>query len=144
MAPEALTDRRGARGIAAALAVIAVALSLAPQDAYAVRAKHSAHRAAEPAPRQVPYPTLDLPLEISGSQYSPLAWADIAGRSDDDHLAAYKTFRASCRPIGAQTGALEPKALGASLSEPCQSVSSKSQMISFMIRRFTARSPGWL
>ena len=95
--------------------VIAVALSLAPQDAYAVRAKHSAHRAAEPAPRQVPYPTLDLPLEISGSQYSPLAWADIAGWSDDDHLAAYGAFRTSCRPIAAQTGpASDSRALATS------------------------------
>jgi membrane-bound lytic murein transglycosylase A len=121
LAPEALTDTRGARTIAAAFAVIAVALSLAPQDAHAVRARHSAHRAAEPAPRQVPYPTLDLPLEISNTQYLPLAWADVTGWSDDDHLAAYKAFRTSCQPIAAQTGpASDSKALGTSLRDPCR------------------------
>ena len=52
----------------------------------------------------MPYPQLDLPLEIPGSQYLPLAWSDVTGWSDDDHLAAYKTFRASCQPIAAQTG----------------------------------------
>lgn len=62
----------------------------------------------------------------------PLAWADVKGWSDDDHLAAYKTFRASCRSINAQTGAAEPKAeskaeskaLGASLGEPCRAAKS--------------------
>src|SRR4051794_24983057 len=86
LAPEALTDTRGARRIAAALAVIAVALSLATEDAYAVRARHSAHRAAPPAARPVPYPQLDLPFEISNSQYLPLTWPEIAGWNDDDHL----------------------------------------------------------
>src|SRR6266481_3508510 len=84
LAPEALTDTRGARIFAAAFGVIAIALSLAPMAAHAVRARHSAHRAVQPAPRQIPYPTLDLPLEISNTQYLPLAWADVTGWSDDD------------------------------------------------------------
>ena len=71
-------------------------------------------------PRALPYPQLPLPFEISGAQYLPLAWADVKGWSDDDHLAAYKTFRASCKTINAQTGATEPKALAGSLSEPCR------------------------
>ena len=72
-------------------------------------------------PRALPYPQLPLPFEIPGAQYLPLAWADVKGWSDDDHLAAYKTFRASCRSINAQTGAQpNPKALGGSLSEPCR------------------------
>ena len=71
--------------------------------------------------RQVPYPTLDLPLEISNTQYSPLAWGDIVGWNDDDHLAAYGAFRMSCRPIAAQTGpASDSKALGTSLRDPCR------------------------
>ena len=73
------------------------------------------------APRRaLPYPQLPLPFEIPGAQYLPLAWTDVKGWSDDDHLAAYRTFRASCRSINAQTGSSEPKALGASLSEPCR------------------------
>lgn len=80
----------------------------------------------------MPYPQLPLPFEIAGAQYLPLAWADVKGWSDDDHLAAYKTFRASCRSINAQSGAaepkiepkIEPKALGVSLVEPCRIVKS--------------------
>lgn len=82
--------------------------------------------------RALPYPQLPLPFEIPGAQYLPLAWADVKGWSDDDHLAAYKTFRASCRSINAQSGAAEPKiepkfeskALGVSLVEPCRIVKS--------------------
>jgi len=64
---------------------------------------------------------LAWPLEISGSQYAPVAWADIAGWSEDDHLQAYKAFRLSCRPISAQrTPPADSKALGISLRDPCR------------------------
>ena len=60
-------------------------------------------------------------MQINGSQYEPLAWTEIAGWADDDHLAAYKAFRTSCRPIAAQHGLPgEPKALGISLRDPCR------------------------
>jgi len=86
-----------------------------------VRAKHPSHRATEAAPRRLPYPQIALPLEISGSQYMPLAWSQVAGWNDDDHLAAYKAFRVSCRPIAAQGAApADPKALGTSLRDPCR------------------------
>jgi membrane-bound lytic murein transglycosylase A len=66
-----------------------------------------------------------LPLEISGSQYEPLTWADIPGWNEDDLLAAFQTFLASCKPISAtiprNLPQQEPKALGASLREPCHS-----------------------
>ncbi|MCC8964946.1 MltA domain-containing protein [Bradyrhizobium sp. Pear76] len=62
-----------------------------------------------------------MPLQVSGSQYEPLAWANVSGWSDDDHLAAYKAFRASCKPIAAQQGApADSKALGSSLRDPCR------------------------
>jgi membrane-bound lytic murein transglycosylase A len=61
-----------------------------------------------------------LPLQITGTQYAPVAWSDIAGWSEDDHLAAYKTFRDSCKPISAQTKPpSDSKALGTSLRDPC-------------------------
>lgn len=61
------------------------------------------------------------PLEIPGSQYTPLSWSDVAGWSDDDQLAAFKTFRASCAPIAAQTGpASDDKFLGTALRTPCR------------------------
>ena len=58
---------------------------------------------------------------MTGSQYTPVAWADIAGWNDDDHLQAFKAFRASCNPIAAQrTAPADPKALGTSLRSPCR------------------------
>src|SRR5712691_10823703 len=107
LAREALTDARGFGRYAATLYVIA-ALSLAPVAAHAAR-------------RHLPYPSLTTPLEISGSQYTPVGWADIPGWSEDDQLQAYKAFRISCNPISAQQQApADPKALGISLRDPCR------------------------
>ena len=61
------------------------------------------------------------PLEITNSQYEPVKWADIPGWTEDDQLAAFNAFLASCKPIVAQREPpKEPKALGTSLREPCQ------------------------
>jgi membrane-bound lytic murein transglycosylase A len=122
LALAALTNARGFRRYAAALCVIAAALSLAPVIAHAVRV-HAAHTARPdlPHPRAIPYPLLASPLEISGGQYVPVAWADIAGWREDDHLAAYKAFRISCKSIAEQRKPpSDPKALGTSLREPCR------------------------
>ena len=120
MAPEALTNARGIKHYAAAFCVIAVALALVPFAADAARRAYSA-RVHVPDARPIPYPRLEWPLEISGSQYAPVAWSDIAGWSEDDHLAAYKAFRASCQSIAEQrNGLADPKALGTSLREPCR------------------------
>src|SRR5260370_10124988 len=126
LAREALTDARGIRRYAAAFCVIAVALSLAPFGAFAARIvrPHLTSPAARPHlpyPRVVPYPRLASPLEIGGSQYAPVAWADIPGWSEADHLQAYRAFRLSCRPISAQRKPpADPKALGISLRDPCR------------------------
>jgi membrane-bound lytic murein transglycosylase A len=103
------------------LAAIAVAVSLAPLNALAARHARS-HAHSHPATsRPLPYPSLEWPLQITGGQYTTVAWSDIAGWSADDHLAAYKAFRASCKPIAAQTNPpAETKALGASLRDPCR------------------------
>jgi membrane-bound lytic murein transglycosylase A len=100
--------------------VIVIALSLAPLATDAARVPHNA-RPHVPDSRPVPYPLLAWPLEITGSQYAPVAWADIAGWREDDHLQAYKAFRLSCKPISAQrTPPADPKALGISLRDPCR------------------------
>ena len=83
---------KGGVKFAVVAAAIAASLSLAPMPADGMRTRH------------LPYPQLAFPLVINGSQYAPLAWADITGWSDDDHLAAYKAFRTSCKAIVAQTG----------------------------------------
>src|ERR1700733_4869398 len=117
LAREALTNARG-RPYAGAFCVIAV-LSLAPLVAFAAR---HARSSPPPSSRMVPYPRLAWPLEISGSQYAPVTWADIPGWNDDDHLQAYKAFRTSCKSISAQPSMLpvDPKALGSSLRDPCR------------------------
>jgi membrane-bound lytic murein transglycosylase A len=123
LAREALTNAAGVKRYAAASCVIALVVwSLVP-FADAARVARPAHtpRPDLPQPRHVPYPRLASPLEISGSQYSPVAWRDIAGWKDDDHLQAYKAFRVSCKPIAAQHNLpAEPKALGTSLRDPCR------------------------
>ncbi|MBR1237522.1 murein transglycosylase A [Bradyrhizobium sp. AUGA SZCCT0177] len=106
-----------------ALAAIAIALSLAPLDASAARRTRShSHPPSHPvSERHLPYPQLDLPFQITNTQYAPVAWSDITGWREDDHLAAYKTFRDSCKPIAAQTKPpSEPKAIGTSLRDPCR------------------------
>jgi len=122
LAREALTDARGIRRYGAAFCVIAIALALALTATAATRlTRHSLGARPHPAPaRGLPYPHLAWPLEISGSQYAPVAWADIAGWREDDHLRAYQAFRLSCKPISAQQGPpADPKALGGSLRDPC-------------------------
>ena len=107
LAREALTDARGFVRHAATICAIVVALL--PFSSIA-RLAHS-----------VPYPRLDWPLEITGSQYAPLAWSDVAGWKDDDHLQAYNAFRASCKSIAAQQNSPgAAKALSGSLLDPCR------------------------
>jgi membrane-bound lytic murein transglycosylase A len=114
---EALTKARG-KPYAVTFCVIVAVSSLAPLVAFAAR--HA--RRSPPAPvRMIPYPRLPLPLEIGGTQYTPVGWADIPGWNDDDHLAAYRAFRTSCQSIAAQPMlSADPKALGGSLRDPCR------------------------
>ncbi|MFQ3459544.1 MltA domain-containing protein [Bradyrhizobium sp. UFLA01-814] len=119
MAPEALTKHLSYGRLAVACCALAVLCSTA---AIAARYRSSRH----PPPRHehshpIPYPNLEMPLQVSGSQYEPLAWSNVEGWRADDHLAAYKAFRTSCKPIAAQQGApADSKALGSSLRDPCR------------------------
>ena len=124
MAPEASINR--ARRIAAVLGVTVLALSVIPLTAWAARKAHTSlvsrtTHSQLPPPRTIPYPSLEWPIVVNGGQYTPLAWADIAGWASDDHVQAYKAFRVSCASIAAQRNPPEDsKALGASLREPCR------------------------
>jgi len=105
LAPAALNNAAGFGRLAALCAISATAWWSAPAMA----------RAAHPAG--------DTPFEVSGGQYEPVPWADIAGWGDDDHLQALNAFRASCKQIAAQTKPpADPKALGISLRDPCRAV----------------------
>src|ERR1700760_1174197 len=131
LAPEAPTDLRFRRRFVAGLCVTVGVLSLLPLAELAARTYRSRHTAPPHAPvivtRAIPYPQLELPLAINGSQYLPLAWSDIAGWSEDDHLAPFQAFCASGNPIAAQDAAAVPadsRALGASLRDPCRAARS--------------------
>jgi membrane-bound lytic murein transglycosylase A len=145
LAPEARTKVIRLKRCVAVLYVAAVAQALLmPFIALAARPHHSRSSAAHiPSQRPVPYPHLALPLTINGGQYAPLAWADIPGWSDDDQLAAFRTFRASCRPIAAQHDLpSDPKALGISLRDPCRAaraieISDGTKARSFFEEHFT-------
>src|SRR6266540_3624358 len=81
LAPEAPANTHSLAGSLARLAsaAIAVALSLAPLDAGAARhARHARSQPHPPSARQLPYPRVEWPLEISGGQYATVAWSDIA------------------------------------------------------------------
>jgi membrane-bound lytic murein transglycosylase A len=120
LAREALTDVKRLKRYAAAGLLTAVVLSLVPLAAWAAHTWRAHHAPAQTV-RQVPYPRLDFPLQVAGSQYMPVSFADIPGWTDDDHLAAYKAFRTSCRPIAAQPAQpTDDKALGSSLRDPCR------------------------
>jgi membrane-bound lytic murein transglycosylase A len=127
LAREALTNARGFACLAAAACLIAAAFSLVPA------ATHAVHR-------RLPYPTLPWPLQISDSQYAPVKWTDIPGWNEDDHLAAYQTFRASCRPISAQQKpADDSRALGSSLREACRAARAADISDSAKARAFSRR-----
>jgi membrane-bound lytic murein transglycosylase A len=114
----ALTDRIRRHG--AVFGVVILALSVVPLAAMAARKWHGS-RIALPAPRAIPYPQLEWPLVVSGAQYIPLTWNDVAGWARDDHVQAYRAFRISCASIAVQKNPPDDsKALGASLREPCR------------------------
>ncbi|HEX7791544.1 MAG TPA: MltA domain-containing protein [Afipia sp.] len=82
------------------------------------------------------------PLEFPGSQYAPLDWNEVVGWTDDDPLPAFKTFRASCKPIAAQKEPVaDSKALGTSLRDPCiaaraEDISDSGKAREFFERQF--------
>ncbi|MGY3441579.1 murein transglycosylase A [Bradyrhizobium sp. USDA 4473] len=119
MALEALTKHLSYGRLAIACCALAVLCSTAAIAARYRTSRHAAPRHEQSHP--IPYPNLELPLQVSGSQYEPLTWPNVSGWNDDDHLAAYNAFRASCKPIAAQQGApADSKALGSSLRDPCR------------------------
>jgi membrane-bound lytic murein transglycosylase A len=113
-------------GRLAALCVIAAAL--VPVSADARLRRHAEHVKNDPAkfvyvPRH--NPPREWPFEFTGSQYEPVAFADIAGWREDDHLLAFQAFRTSCKPIVAQRNPpTDSKALGATLRDPCRAARS--------------------
>jgi membrane-bound lytic murein transglycosylase A len=131
-------DTNWVRRYAAVLSVMVLALSVLPLAAIAARKvrTHMTHSQA-PAPRMIPYPSLEWPLVVNGAQYVPLTWNDMAGWASDDHVQAYKAFRVSCATIAVQRNSPEDsKALGASLHEPCRVAKAQDIKDDAKARRF--------
>jgi membrane-bound lytic murein transglycosylase A len=122
LAREARTNVRRLKLVIAVLCVAAAGQAMMPLVVMAAHRWRS-HPLPQPHPaaRALPYPRLDLPPEIADSQYFPMSWSDIPGWNNDDQLAAYQTFRASCKPIAAQHDAApDTRAIGLTLREPCR------------------------
>lgn len=128
MGRAARSEAHATRARAASLGLIAALLCLAPFPAAA--------KGLQPKPHPV------WPLEITDSQYSPVAWEAIEGWRDDDHLAALAAFRGSCAPIvAAKRPPAVAKALGSSLRAPCQAarmshITSEAAARAFFERHF--------
>jgi membrane-bound lytic murein transglycosylase A len=126
LAREAPTDAAVRRRRVATVCIAVAILSPLPYAGSWARLAHThLSNQTSAAHRSIPYPRLVLPLEISGAQYIPLAWTEMPGWKDDDHLAAFQAFRASCRPIAAQQAlpdarSLDVRPLGDSLRDPCR------------------------
>lgn len=138
-APGAVAGRFGAWLSAAVVACFLGDLAIA--DAHARTAgRHASHSLHHEIGKRGP---VVWPLEIPGGQYAPLKWSEVVGWTDDDPLPAFKTFRASCKPIAAQKGPLaESKALGTSLRDPCiaaraEDISDSAKAREFFEKNFT-------
>lgn len=138
-APGSCAGRFGAWLGAAAAGCLLISFAIA--DAHARTAgRHTSHEHHHEIGKRGP---VAWPLEIPGGQYAPLKWSEVVGWADDDPLPAFKTFRASCKPIAAQKGPLaESKALGTSLRDPCiaaraEDISDSAKAREFFERNFT-------
>lgn len=126
-----LRPKRANRRVRRPLLVIAAAiLGAAPAAPFEVRA------AAAP---EFPHSKIErrAPLQFAETQYEPLAFADIPGWADDDHLLALPAFAASCKSISAQrANAVEQRSLGTSLREPCAALKREKIGTSAQAREF--------
>lgn len=133
----ARTPRIGAWLGAGAAGLLATA-ALVIADARARPAGHHGAQHHHEAQKRGP---VVWPLQFPESQYAPLTWSAVTGWADDDPLPAFKTFRASCKPIAAQKGPLaDSKALGASLREPCIAARAEDISDSTKAREFFERN----
>src|SRR3569623_1379425 len=120
---KAETDGRFPYGPAAALIFAAVILTCsAVADARSHRRQSQPEVEATHHVRPRPE-NIHWPLAIPGVQYNPVNWSDLRGWADDDQLAAFKTFRASCAPRFSRKpnkpDDSSDKFLGDALREPC-------------------------
>ena len=64
------------------------------------------------------------PLQAPDTQLEPITWTDIDGWANDDHAAAFGTFRASCNPFLARRAANDSRPIHRALWEVCRRAAS--------------------
>lgn len=60
------------------------------------------------------------PLQAPDTQLEPIDWSELDGWADDDHAAAFETFRASCSPVLGRRAARDSRAIHQALREVCR------------------------
>jgi membrane-bound lytic murein transglycosylase A len=60
------------------------------------------------------------PLQAADTQLEPISWSALDGWADDDHGAAFATFRASCSPFLARRPAADQRPIYKALREVCK------------------------
>src|SRR5262245_39094227 len=60
------------------------------------------------------------PLKFTGSQLEPIKWAEVAGWTADDHLAAFAAYEASCRALLKLSRIDERGEISGALSNVCR------------------------
>ncbi len=60
------------------------------------------------------------PFKLADTQLEPVKWSELDGWAADDHLAAFATFQASCRPLLNAKRARDPRPVYLALSEVCR------------------------
>jgi peptidoglycan lytic transglycosylase A len=77
--------------------------------------------AALPILAALPLAARDVdPLQTPDTQLEPVSWSDIDGWADDDHAAAFGTFRTSCNPFLAARTNRDSRPIHRALWEVCR------------------------
>jgi membrane-bound lytic murein transglycosylase A len=64
------------------------------------------------------------PLQAPDTQLEPIEWSELDGWSDDDHAAAFDTFRTSCSPFLSRRAARDSRPIHQALREVCRRAAS--------------------
>jgi membrane-bound lytic murein transglycosylase A len=60
------------------------------------------------------------PLQAPDTQLEPIEWSELDGWADDDHAAAFDTFRTSCSPFLSRRAARDSRPIYQALREVCR------------------------
>jgi membrane-bound lytic murein transglycosylase A len=83
----------------------------------------------------VPLAARDVdPLQAPDTQLEPAEWSDVEGWADDDHAAAFATFRISCSPFLARRAAADGRPIHEALRAVCRRAASAGALASDKVK----------